>query len=322
MESISRALIISIALLLVLLSILSAYPNAMLIHYVRGYCGTDGLCTGPKYVNVTYFKNGTIILSLAHPDYCECGCDTLAQIGLTNLTNGTWNITLSSKVLKIEQDENCKFLTGISVRILSYGDLFRTGFAGYNTYVGNGIIISPPGCWDCKCFNRFSIALFENGIVTHSFEVNTSKTLTPDMMLGKVITYNIELKVRGNLVKIMKFRACIEGIGCYSASNITLPPINISKPWLVIYARIGYSPICDHHTFFYKIKIFNIKISKISKILECDFNGDGKLTLSDVILGLKALAGLYKPTVHCDLNHNGKLDIGDIILLLEKVLQR
>ncbi len=59
---------------------------------------------------------------------------------------------------------------------------------------------------------------------------------------------------------------------------------------------------------------------KISKVLMCDFNHNGRLDIGDVVLALRTLLGTYHSNVPCDLNHNGKLDIGDIVLLLRKLL--
>ncbi len=62
-------------------------------------------------------------------------------------------------------------------------------------------------------------------------------------------------------------------------------------------------------------------IVRVVKLIECDFNHNGKLDVGDVVLLLKILLGTYHSNVPCDLNHNGRLDIGDAVLLLKKILK-
>ncbi|NPB00069.1 MAG: hypothetical protein GXO10_01720 [Crenarchaeota archaeon] len=64
---------------------------------------------------------------------------------------------------------------------------------------------------------------------------------------------------------------------------------------------------------------FNVLLNK-SKVLECDFNCNGRLDVGDVVLLLRILVGEFHSNVPCDLNHNGRLDIGDAVLLLKKLV--
>ncbi|MGQ9525503.1 MAG: dockerin type I repeat-containing protein [Armatimonadota bacterium] len=55
-----------------------------------------------------------------------------------------------------------------------------------------------------------------------------------------------------------------------------------------------------------------------------DVNGDGRLSISDIILALRAVVGLvtFGPEVVAvaDVNSNGRLDIGDVVSLLRRVV--
>jgi hypothetical protein len=55
-------------------------------------------------------------------------------------------------------------------------------------------------------------------------------------------------------------------------------------------------------------------------ILLGDINGDGKITIQDVTVGLRMTLGLVKPSedqlMILDVNEDGKLTIGDITLML------
>ncbi|HEY3282060.1 MAG TPA: dockerin type I repeat-containing protein, partial [Armatimonadota bacterium] len=54
-----------------------------------------------------------------------------------------------------------------------------------------------------------------------------------------------------------------------------------------------------------------------------DVNGDGKVSVGDVVLALRAVAGLAQlsaqQSVAADVNGDGKLSVGDVVLLLRVV---
>jgi len=64
-----------------------------------GYYGSDGYCQSPKYAQVSV-EEGSIVIRLSKTDECNCGCDALAWLGLSELKEGTYKVEVTYVLLK------------------------------------------------------------------------------------------------------------------------------------------------------------------------------------------------------------------------------
>ncbi len=175
--------------------------------------------------------------------------------------------------------------------------------------------------------------------------VNSSKIINVWLINCSIATgINLELNYDPHIINVINitpgtFLKAVNGFFSKSIDN-ALGRISIAVAGTrpcdrekVLLARIVVLGVNEGTTRFTKVKarvadiegnVYDVKIEggliRVIHVLECDFNGNGRLDIGDAILGLRILVGTYRSNVPCDLNHNGKLDIGDIILLLKKII--
>ncbi len=61
---------------------------------------------------------------------------------------------------------------------------------------------------------------------------------------------------------------------------------------------------------------------EVTKSVECDLNGNGRLDVGDAVLCMRAAARIEPCRGRCDLNRNGRsCDIGDCVLILRELIR-
>jgi len=185
-------------------------------------------------------------------------------------------------------------------------EVLKYMFEAYLTYVEKGYIFYNPNIrpQPFTIHNNSIVKVFTRAFVYLKPELERSKYIFYYHCRGEcpidVYIYNPE---RG-LSKI------------YNSTIINFD----SNTYLVILGNISLRAL-QENPFYSKCYDVRITFVRFSGKLECDFNGDGRLDVGDVVLLLRILIGAYHSNVPCDLNHNGRLDIGDAVLLLKKILQ-
>ncbi|NPA23992.1 MAG: hypothetical protein GXO23_06845 [Crenarchaeota archaeon] len=160
--------------------------------------------------------------------------------------------------------------------------------------------------YNCPWVKSINITLSLNGVPVKVKNVTAGPGVRcMNGSLSSVIKNNvIEIEVKGR-------KSC----GNFT-TVIAYVYVNASKTGTLTVKYAGSLMDAEGRIFKTKVQTSNITVKKV---LECDFNLNGRLDVGDVVLLLRILVGKYHSIIPCDLNHNGRLDIGDAVLLLRKL---
>ncbi len=205
-----------------------------------GYYGSDGGCAGEPYARVFMTGNGTIIV-LSKIDECNCGCDSLAWIGLSALDEGDYNISVT--YVLVEYRGSYRKFTHPYLVIVDADDLYSTGGVGAAPLKHPTLaLVAARRIWSGEDVDADVRKPTVKGNEVHKAIIFP---LNPRELVGKKITLGACIhaeKVDENNYKITLMEAWVK-IGSEMIKyrgNGSWPSVTLPHPWVAFYARTGY----------------------------------------------------------------------------------
>ncbi len=230
-----------------------------------GYYGTDGGCEGKPYASINVSK--TISITLSKSDGCfNCGCDSLAWLGLSSLSEGKYVAVVTFKVNKFEGV--CCKLAFPFLGVVEESALYSTGYAGARPS-RLGIQATPAKrMWDCvyldKDVKRPELKVDMGGQLVIF-------PLSPCSLMNKNVTVGLYIDVRRTLLgyyKVSLLKAWVYTNGKILIYNSTGVSEYFAKPWISFHVRTGLVALAhgDVPVYNYTITIFNITVAKVNSL--------------------------------------------------------
>ncbi len=243
---------------LIMSSLLIAKWNVLI-----GYYGSDGGCKGKPYAIINV--NKTIRITLSKADSCfNCGCDSLAWLGLSPLDEGKYVAVVTFKVNKFD-GVSCK-LTLPFLGVVEEDALYSTGYTGSKPSRLGIQVVPARRIWNCIYLDKdVDEPKLKDDMGGHLVIF----PLSPCSLLNKNVTVGMYLDVRKTLLgyyKVSLLKAWVYAGG----KLLVYEPQGLSeyftKPWVSFHIRTGLVALVngDVPVYNYTVNIFNITVTKVN----------------------------------------------------------
>jgi len=252
---------ISIALFILMMSTLLIAKWNVLV----GYYGSDGGCEGKPYATINVSK--TISITLSKADGCfNCGCDSLAWLGLSALSEGKYVAVVTFKVIKFEGV--CCKLAFPFLGVVEESALYSTGYAGARPS-RLGIQVTPAKrIWDC--------VYLDEDVERPELKVDMGGQLvifplSPCDLMNKNVTVGLYIDVRKTLLgyyKVSLLKAWVYADGKILIYNSTDVSEYFAKPWISFHVRTGLVALARGSVpvYNYTVNILNITVARVNSL--------------------------------------------------------